>query len=90
DTSRNLDAQTVDLDGPLAQEVERRFLERAERVGGERPRGYLQERIEQLKDEWRRKRDESTSALGYRKEKHRTTVVNGLLRRADGSRWTEL
>lgn len=90
DTSRNLDAQTVDLDGPLAQEVERRFLERAERVGGERPRGYLQERIEQLKDEWRRKRDESTSALGYRKEKHKTTVVNGLLRRADGSRWTEL
>ncbi|MFE1010027.1 DISARM system helicase DrmA [Streptomyces sp. NPDC058794] len=90
DTSRNLDAQQVDLDGPLAQEVERRFLERAERVGGERPRGYLQERIDQLKDEWRRKRDESTSALGYRKEKHKTTVVNGLLRRADGSRWTEL
>ncbi|MEU3659841.1 DISARM system helicase DrmA [Streptomyces sp. NPDC032940] len=90
DTSRNLDAQHVDLDGPLAQEVERRFLERAERVGSERQRGYLQERLEQLKDEWRRKRDESTSALGYRKEKHKTTVVNGLLRRADGSRWTEL
>ncbi|MET7377922.1 DISARM system helicase DrmA [Streptomyces sp. NPDC005526] len=90
DTSRNLDAHDVDLDGPLAQDVERRLLERAERVGGDRPRQYLSERLDRLKDEWRRKRDESSSALGYRKEKHRTTVVNGLLRRADGSRWTEL
>ncbi|MFG2206753.1 DISARM system helicase DrmA [Streptomyces sp. NPDC048638] len=90
ETSRNLDAHHVDLDGPLAQDVERRLLERAERVAGERPRRYLRERLDQLKDEWRRKRDENSSALGYRKEKRRTTVVNGLLRRADGSRWTEL
>jgi hypothetical protein len=80
----------VDLDGPLARDVERRLLERAERVGGELPRQYLSERLDRLKDEWRRKRDENSSALGYRKEKHKTTVVNGLLRRADGSRWTEL
>ncbi|MGW0367456.1 DISARM system helicase DrmA [Streptomyces coeruleorubidus] len=90
DSSRNLDAHHVDLDGPLAQDVERRLLERAERVGGDRPRQYLSERLDRLKDEWRRKRDESSSALAYRKEKHKTTVVNGLLRRADGSRWTEL
>ncbi|MFI8089740.1 DISARM system helicase DrmA [Streptomyces sp. NPDC086080] len=90
DTSRNLDAHHVDLDGPLARDVERRLLERAERVGGELPRQYLSERLDRLKDEWRRKRDENSSALGYRKEKHKTTVVNGLLRRADGSRWTEL
>ncbi|MFL9683476.1 DISARM system helicase DrmA [Streptomyces sp. KL110A] len=90
DSSRNLDAHHVDLDGPPARDVERRFLERAERVGGDRPRQYLSERLDRLKDEWRRKRDESSSALGYRKEKHKTTVVNGLLRRADGSRWTEL
>ncbi|GAB3119849.1 DISARM system helicase DrmA [Streptomyces calidiresistens] len=89
-TSRNLDAHHVDLDGPLAQEVERRLLERADRVGGGLSRQYLGERLDRLKDEWRRKRDESSSALGYRKEKHKTTVVNGLLRRADGSRWTEL
>ncbi|PNG22728.1 helicase [Streptomyces cahuitamycinicus] len=90
DFSRNLDAHHLDLDGPLAQEVERRLLERAERVGGDLPRQYLSERLDRLKDEWRRKRDESSSALAYRKEKHKTTVVNGLLRRADGSRWTEL
>ncbi|PBC94756.1 helicase-like protein [Streptomyces sp. Ag82_O1-15] len=89
-TSRNLDAHDVDLDGPLAQEVERRLLERAERVGGERPRQYLSERLDRLKDEWRRKRDENSSALGYRKEKRKTTIVSGLLRRADGTRWTEL
>ncbi|WP_328477439.1 DISARM system helicase DrmA [Streptomyces sp. NBC_00377] len=90
DSSRNLDAHDVDLDGPVAQEVERRLLERAERVGRDRAREYLSERLDRLKDEWRRKRDESSSALAYRKEKHKTTVVNGLLRRADGSRWTEL
>ncbi|MFE2567079.1 DISARM system helicase DrmA [Streptomyces mirabilis] len=89
-TSRNLDAHDVDLDGPLAQEVERRLLERAERVGGERPRQYLSERLDRLKDEWRRKREENSSALGYRKEKRKTTIVSGLLRRADGTRWTEL
>ncbi|MFC9627844.1 DISARM system helicase DrmA [Streptomyces mirabilis] len=90
DTSRNLDAHHVDLDGPLAQEVERRLQERAERVGGELPRQYLSERLDRLKDEWRRKRDENSSALGYRKEKRKTTIVSGLLRRADGSQWTEL
>lgn len=90
DTSRNLDASRVDLDGPVAQEVERRLLERAERVGGDRPRQYVSERLDRLKDEWRRKRDDSTASLGYRKEKHKKTVVDGLLHRADGSRWTEL
>ncbi|CAL9358295.1 DISARM system helicase DrmA [Streptomyces sp. enrichment culture] len=90
DSSRNLDAHHVDLEGHVARDVERRLLERAERVGGELPRQYLSERLDRLKDEWRRKRDENSSALGYRKEKHKTTVVNGLLRRADGSRWTEL
>ncbi|MHA5047083.1 DISARM system helicase DrmA [Streptomyces sp. SD15] len=90
DTSRNLDAHHVDLNGPLAQDVERRLLERAERIGGERPRQYLSERLDRLKDEWRRKREENSSALGYRKEKRKTTIVSGLLRRADGSTWTEL
>ncbi|GAA2950318.1 MULTISPECIES: helicase-related protein [Streptomyces] len=90
DTSRNLDAQVIDLDGPLAAEVERRFLDRAERVGQERARAYLSERLDRLKDEWRRKRDESSAALGYRREKRKNTIVSGLLRRADGSQWTEL
>ncbi|MFC4607132.1 DISARM system helicase DrmA [Streptomyces maoxianensis] len=89
-TSRNLDAHDVDLGGALAAEVERRFLERAERVGGARAREYLSERLDRLKDEWRRKRDENSAALGYRREKRKNTVVSGLLRRADGSQWTEL
>ncbi|MER7394878.1 DISARM system helicase DrmA [Streptomyces sp. NPDC000151] len=91
ETSRNLDASWVDLDGPLAQDVERRLLERAERVApGDRARQYLSERLDRLKDEWRRKREESSATLGYRKEKRKKTVVSGLLRRADGSQWTEL
>ncbi|MFD5058832.1 MULTISPECIES: DISARM system helicase DrmA [unclassified Streptomyces] len=90
DTSRNLDAHDVDLSGPVAAGVESRFLERAERVGGDQARRYLSERLDRLKDEWRRQRDENSAALGYRKEKRKNTIVSGLLKRADGSRWTEL
>ncbi|MFH0241807.1 DISARM system helicase DrmA [Streptomyces sp. HK10] len=90
ETSRNLDAHDIDLDGPQARDVERRLLERAERVGGERAREYLGERLDRLKDEWRGTRDGSGATLGYRKEKRKTTTVKGLLKRADGSRWTEL
>ncbi|MEV7185573.1 DISARM system helicase DrmA [Kitasatospora sp. NPDC093102] len=89
ENSRNTDAHTVDLDGEIAAEVERRLLDRAEAVGGPRARGYLAERIEVLKEAWTGKR-EGSAVLGYRKEKKKDTVVAPLLRRADGARWDAL
>ncbi|MFE5585402.1 DISARM system helicase DrmA [Kitasatospora sp. NPDC056531] len=87
--SRNTDAHTVDLDGEIAAEVERRLLDRAEAVGGPRARGYLAERIDVLKDAWAGKR-EGSATLGYRNEKKKDTLVAPLLRRADGARWDSL
>lgn len=87
--SRNTDAHDVDLNGTIAAQVEQRFLERADRVGGERARRYLSERITALKDSWAEQR-ESGGVLGYRKEKRKDILVTPLLHRADGSRWDEL
>ncbi|UNO39420.1 DISARM system helicase DrmA [Streptomyces sp. MST-110588] len=89
DTSRNTDAHTVDLHGPLAAHVDARLLDRAERVGGATARQYLSERIDVLKDRWEDERLKG-GRLGYRAEKQKDTVVHGLLHRADGSRWDEL
>ncbi|MDT0548238.1 DISARM system helicase DrmA [Streptomyces lonegramiae] len=86
--SRNTDAQVVDLDGPIAARVERRLLERADRVGGERAQRYLSERITALKDSWAEQRERG-GVLGYRKEKKKDILVTALLHRADGSRWDE-
>ncbi|MFF7529532.1 DISARM system helicase DrmA [Streptomyces bobili] len=87
--SRNTDAHDIDLNGTIAAQVEQRFLERADRVGGERARRYLSERITALKDSWAEQR-ESGGVLGYRKEKRKDILVTPLLHRADGSRWDEL
>ncbi|AXG81291.1 DISARM system helicase DrmA [Streptomyces paludis] len=87
--SRNTDAQHIDLDGEIAGEVERRLLERAERVGGSRAREYLQDRIGTLKDKWADRR-ETGGVLGFRREKKKDTLVTPLLHKADGSRWDEL
>ncbi|WP_327393162.1 DISARM system helicase DrmA [Streptomyces sp. NBC_01186] len=84
--SRNTDAHSVDLDGPVAAQVERRLLERADRIGGERAQRYLSERISALKDSWAEQRDRG-GVLGYRKEKKKNILVTQLLNRADGSRW---
>ncbi len=89
DASRNTDAHTVDLHGPVADQVDARILERAERVGGPLARQYLSERIEVLKDRWKAARLQG-GTLGYRPVKSKETSVHGLLRRADGSRWDEL
>ncbi|MEU4174062.1 DISARM system helicase DrmA [Streptomyces sp. NPDC026589] len=87
--SRNGDAATLDLDGEIAARVEQRLLERADRVGGERAREYLADRIAALKDEWRNRRS-AGGALGYRKEKKKDARFTPLLRRADGARWDVL
>ncbi|MFJ2059890.1 DISARM system helicase DrmA [Streptomyces sp. NPDC087908] len=87
--SRNTDAQSIDLDGPIAAEVEARLLDRADRVGGATAQRYLAERIRALKDSWAEQRERG-GVLGYRREKKKTSLVTGLLHRADGSRWDEL
>ncbi|MBT2400387.1 DISARM system helicase DrmA [Streptomyces sp. ISL-100] len=89
ENSRNTDASTIDLDGEIAARVEQRLLERADRVGGERAREYLADRIATLKDEWMNRRS-AGGVLGYRKEKKKDALVTPLLRRADGARWDVL
>lgn len=84
--SRNTDAHDVDLHGPVAEEVERRLLERADRIGGESAQQYLTERITALKDSWAERRV-SGGVLGYRREKRKDFLVTALLRKADGARW---
>lgn len=84
--SRNTDAHDIDLDGEIAADVERRLLERAEAVGRDRARDYLAERLDALKDTWRQHRD-GTATLGFRGETRKDTVIAGLLRPADGTRW---
>ncbi|MFC6094964.1 DISARM system helicase DrmA [Saccharothrix lopnurensis] len=88
--SHNLDAGTLDLDGPIAQRVEKRLLERAETVRGELARSYFKERIEALKDSWRSRRESDGGSLGYREKKLKDRHVVRLLRNADGGRWNEL
>ncbi|MFR9757455.1 DISARM system helicase DrmA [Streptomyces sp. TR06-5] len=88
--SRNLDAHDLDLDSELVASVERRLLDRAESVGRQRAREYLQERIDRLKDTWRERRDKSNAVVGYRRERRKDVVVDGLLHRADGTAWSEL
>ncbi|MFE6103966.1 DISARM system helicase DrmA [Streptomyces laurentii] len=89
DTSRNTDAHDIDLFGPVASRVDARLLERAERVGGTRARGYLKERIDTLKDTWAEERLKG-GILGYRTAKAKDTNVHGLIHRADGSKWDVL
>lgn len=87
--SHNLDAGTLDLDGPIAQQVEKRLLDRAEAVRGELARGYFKERIGALKDSWRNRR-EIEASLGYKEKKLKDQNVARLLKNADGGRWDEL
>lgn len=91
-TSWNSQAQHLDLDGEIAQGVERELLSRSEAVDDshdDRAREYFAEKIAALKDAWREKRDGS-SALGFRPVRRKEEDLRGLLRPADGSGWDEL
>ena len=88
--SRDEDAQDVPLEGPGVQLVTQRFLDRAERAGGQRGREYLGERLGALRDRWELAKTGAGSArLGYR---HRSgnRPLHGLLDLASGAGWTEL
>ncbi|KAB1928598.1 helicase [Micromonospora noduli] len=87
--SRNTDAHDVPLDGPEVQRVVDRWLKRAEAIAGERGRDYLQERINRLKDEWK-KRKTGTVRLGYSDGSFKQQKLAPLLTVAGGERWTEL
>ncbi|MGH3219017.1 MAG: helicase-related protein, partial [Streptosporangiaceae bacterium] len=88
--SRDEDAQDVPLDGPLVRHVIERFLDRAGRVGGQRGREYLGERIGALRDRWELAKTGSGSArLGYR-DRPGNKPLRGLLENASGGGWTAL
>lgn len=86
--SRNNDAQDVDLDNALVRQVIDRMLARAEAVGGERGRGYLEERIKSFRDIWNQAKNGSTR-LGYEKGSTKAQRLVGLLTKSGEGKWTD-
>lgn len=88
ETSRNPDAQDVDLDAPGVKHLIGRLLARAEAVDGSRGRQYLSERIERLRDVWNQEKTTETR-LGYQKTKVAGNVLRGLLRLPGEGPWQD-
>ncbi len=86
--SRDADAQDVDLDGEIVEQVTARLMSRAERASDHRGAEYLSERIGALRDRWTDSKTGSTR-LGYRKRGGKEPL-NGLLAEAGGGAWTAL
>jgi hypothetical protein len=86
--SHDEDAQVVDLDGAVVQEVTSRLLERAEVASDQRGREYLNEKINALRDQWSQAKTGSTR-LGYR-SRTGNQPLRGLLDQAGGASWTLL
>lgn len=87
--SRNTDAHDVPLGGPVVDRIVRRFLDRAEAVGGTRGRGYLEERLGVVKDRWNQAKTGS-ARLGYAKGPREKEQVTPLLEPAGESPWGPL
>ncbi|MGI9001693.1 MAG: DISARM system helicase DrmA [Pseudonocardia sp.] len=86
--SRNRDAQDVPLDGPVVARVIARMLRRAEVIGLERGRGYLEERIKRFTDVWAQLRTATDQQLGYETAKG-AVQLRGLLKRAGDGSWDD-
>jgi hypothetical protein len=87
--SRNRDAGTVPLDGPVVTRVFDRMLARAEAVGAVRGRSYLQERIGRFVDVWKQWQGAQDQALGYEKTTGGQAILRGLLHRAGSGAWDD-
>lgn len=87
--SRNRDAGTVPLDGPVVTRVFDRMLDRAEAVGAVRGRTYLQERIGRFVDVWKQWQAAPDQALGYEKTTGGQAILRGLLHRAGSGAWDD-
>ena len=88
ETSRNSDAQHVDLDAPGVKHIVGRMLARAEAVDGARGKAYLAERIARLRDVWNQEKTTDTK-LGYQKSKVAGQVLRGLLRMPGEGPWRD-
>ena len=86
--SRNRDAQDVPVRGPEVTDVVERMLARAQVVGLDRARGYLEERINSFLDTWERLADDETQRLGY-EERKKGEPLEGLIVRAGSGPWGE-
>ena len=87
--SRNRDAGTVSLDGPVVAHVFDRMLARAEAIGAVRGRNYLQERIGRFVDVWKQWQAAPDQALGYEKTTGGQAILRGLLHRAGSGAWDD-
>lgn len=89
ETSRNADAEDVDLDATGVQRLIGRLLARAEAVDGARGRGYLGERIARLRDTWNQKKT-AAPHLGYQKVTVGGQSLLPLLRQPGEGPWDDL
>lgn len=87
--SRNADAHDVPLDGPVVDEIEQRFLDRAEAAGGNRGREYLKERLDVVKDRWNQEKTGPTR-LGYTRQTLKKQQLAPLLDAAGEGEWGAL
>jgi hypothetical protein len=87
--SRNRDAGTVPLDGPVVAHVFDRMLARAEAIGAVRGRSYLQERIGRFIDVWKQWQAAPDQALGCEKTIGGQAILRGLLHRAGSGAWDD-
>jgi hypothetical protein len=79
----------VPLDGEPVARIVARLLARAEAIGGERGRDYLEERLKVVKDRWSVAKTGS-ARLGYSGGSFKQQQLVGLLEQAVGKRWTDL
>ncbi|MFB9931837.1 DISARM system helicase DrmA [Amycolatopsis halotolerans] len=86
--SRNTDAHDVDLDDTMIDRLTARMLARAERIGGERGRDYLSERIKRFVDIWTQAKTAATR-LGYEKATFRKQHLLGLLTKPGEGKWRD-
>jgi hypothetical protein len=86
--SRNRDATSVDLDGPVFTRVVGRMLRRADTVYGQRGRDYLEQRIKRFTDIWQQLRTATDVQLGYQDAKG-ALALRGLLVRAGSGKWDD-
>jgi hypothetical protein len=87
--SRNVDAHDVPLDDDRVTRIEERFLDRAQAIGAERARKYLEERLTVIRDLWNEKKTGSTR-LGYRDGTFKKQQLVGLLHPAGDGKWGDL
>ncbi|GGV23968.1 helicase [Actinomadura cremea] len=87
ENSRDPDAFEVDFDSPEVVAILDRLRDRAEAVGGERGRSYLEERLKVVLDKWETEKGQGSVRLGYADVVWNRQTLRGLLKPAGSGTW---